>query len=98
MATWIAHSFLNGQMDLVTSSRMLARLWNAGEAWVPSEFAYIDSELDEIPMPAEYHRWEPSALAAKLAEEQPRLQEFQRAAMEAARQLLHTLEHHDQAF
>ena len=98
LAIWVTSHFLEGELDLVTTSRVLARLWNAGASWSPSEFAYIDSELDDIPMPAQYHRWDPAALKAKLAAEQPRLQEFQRAAVEVARQLAVALEHPVQAF
>ena len=91
LATWVAESFLSGRLDLFTASRLLTRLWNDGETWIPTEFVYIDSELDEIPSPAQYHHWDASALQAKLAEEVPRVEEMQRVAVLVARELLATL-------
>jgi len=91
-AMWMARAFLNDKCDLVTTARMLTRFRSAGETWVPTEFAYINSELDEIPMPAQYSSWNEQALAAKLAEWQPRLVEFERAARDAARGMLLKLE------
>ena len=94
---WLAQAFLDGKVDLVTTSRMFARLWNAKERWVPSEFAYIDSELDSIPMPAQYGNWDPAALSARLAEAQPLLDSYGRAARESAREILAALESDAQA-
>jgi hypothetical protein len=91
-ATAIARAFLDGRVDLVTTARMLTRIRNDGESWVPDEFVYIDSELDDLPMPAEYPNWDQHALAATLAEWRPRLAEFERAARETSREMLLKLE------
>ena len=87
-----ARAYLAGNVDLVTGSRILAHLSSAGAKWVPGEFSYIDSELDDIPMPAQYALWNPDALARKLQD--PRLDEFRRVAEQAARELLSLLEEH----
>jgi hypothetical protein len=92
VAVWLARSYLASSTNLVTISRVLARLWSAKHQWVPSEFAYIDSELDDVPLPAQYDQWNPDALATKLAESAPRLQEFERAARVVAQEMLQTLE------
>jgi hypothetical protein len=91
-ALWITRAFLGGRSDLATTARTLVGFRNSGENWVPDEFVYIDSELDEIPAAAEYPNWDEQALAAKLAELQPRLVEFERAAREVARDMLSKLE------
>ena len=87
-ATAMARAFLSGRRDLATTARMLTRFRNDGECWVPDEFVYIDSELDDLPTPAEYQNWDQQVLAATLAEWQPRLAEFERAAREASREML----------
>ena len=92
VAVWLARSYLANSTNLVTISRVLARLWSAKHQWVPSEFAYIDSELDDVPLPAQYDQWNPDALATKLAESAPRQQEFERAARAVAQEMLQTLE------
>jgi hypothetical protein len=92
VAVWLARSYLAGSTQLVTISRVLARLWSEEHEWVPSEFAYIDSELVDLPLPAQYDQWNPEALAAKLAESAPRLLEFERAARVVAQQMLDRLE------
>ena len=92
-ATAIARAFLDGRGDLITTARMLTRFRNDGESWVPDEFVYIDSELDDLPMPAEYPNWDQQALAARLAKWQPRLAEFERAAREVSREMLLKVEH-----
>jgi hypothetical protein len=87
-ATGMVRAFLDGRGDLVTTARMLTRFRNDGESWVPDEFVYIDSELDDLPMPAEYPNYDQQALAARLAEWQPRLAEFERAARVVSREML----------
>jgi hypothetical protein len=89
---WIARGYLDGSIGLVTASRVLAQLRADSHDWVPSEFTYIDSELDEIPLPAQYHLWEPAALAEKLRESEPRLHAFELGARSAAREMLEVLE------
>ena len=89
---WVARGYLDGSIGLVTTSRVLAEIRTDSQEWVPSEFVYIDSELDEIPLPTQYHQWEPAALAKKLAESAPRLEEFERAARVAAQDMLRQLE------
>jgi len=91
-ATAMAHAFLDGRVDLIAAARMFTRFRNEGESWVPDEFVYIDSELDDLPMPAEYPNWDQHTLAATLAEWQPRLAEFERAARETSREMLLKLE------
>lgn len=91
-ALWITRAFLDGRSDLARTARILVGFRNSGENWVPDEFVYIDSELDEIPAPSEYHNWDQPALAARLAESKPRLVEFERAAREVAREMLSKLE------
>jgi hypothetical protein len=73
VAAWTARTFLSGQIGLAKACGILTELWHTEEGWVPTEFVYIDSEMDEMP-------------------EGDRLAEFERAAREAARELLTTLE------
>jgi len=92
LGAWLARAFLRRELDLVTICRMFARLWNAGETSVPTRFVYVDSELDSIPMPAQYALWDPGALAARRAEARPLLESCERTAREAAEQLLSGLD------
>jgi hypothetical protein len=88
LARWTARALIDARIDLATACRMFVRIRYDGEDWVPTEFIYIDSEMDEIPQPAQYHLWKPEALTAKLAKEESRVQEFHRAALERAREML----------
>jgi hypothetical protein len=92
VAQWVAGGYLDGRIDLQTTSRLLAQLRADSNDWVPSEFAYIDSELDDIPLPAQYHEWDPEALAEKLRKSKPRLRAFESGAQAAAKAMLDALE------
>ena len=92
VAKWVADGFLGGRIDLQTTSRLLAQIRVDSNDWVPSEFAYIDSELDDIPLPAQYHQWDPSALAEILSKSEPRLRAFESGARAAATVMLAVLE------
>ena len=59
---------------------------------MPSEFAYIDSELDSILIPALYSNLEPAARSARHAEVRRLLESYDRVAREAARKMLAELE------
>jgi hypothetical protein len=91
VAIWIARAYLEGRVDLATVSRVLARIRVDSNEWVPSEFAYIDSELDEIPTPARYEHWNSETLAKKLEESAPRLKAFEEGARSAAQKMLDAL-------
>jgi hypothetical protein len=92
VAKWVASEYLDGRIGLQTTSRLLAQLRADSNDWVPSEFTYIDSELDDIPPPAQYHQWDPAALADKLSESEPRLRAFELGARAAAKAMLAALE------
>jgi hypothetical protein len=92
VARWVARGYLDGRVDLATVSRVLARIRVDSNEWVPSEFAYIDSELDEIPVKAQYALWNPEALALKLEESAPRLKAFEKGARLAAQEMLDALQ------
>ncbi|HEV7705477.1 MAG TPA: hypothetical protein VGO46_14365 [Gemmatimonadaceae bacterium] len=92
VALWIARGYLAGRVDLATVARVLARIRVDSNEWVPSEFTYIDSELDEIPTPAQYDNWNPEALAKKLEESAPRLKAFEEGARLAAQKMLDALQ------
>jgi hypothetical protein len=91
VAKWAARGYLEGRIDLVITSRLLARLRAESHDWVPTEFSYIDSELDDIPLPAQFHQWDPTALAEKLKRSEPRLRAFDLGARAAARAMLGAL-------
>src|SRR5581483_464842 len=76
----VAEDFLAGNLLLHDAARTLAGLWSAGHEWVPTEFVYIDDELDNVPHPKQYPLWEPSALREKLRQWEPMLAEFHRLA------------------
>jgi hypothetical protein len=92
VAKWVASAYLGERIDLRTTSRVLAQLRAMSHDWVPSEFSYIDSELDDIPPAAQYHQWDPAALAEKLTNSDPRLRAFELGARTAAKAMLNALE------
>lgn len=91
LAAYVANEYLDGRLDLTTICRILVGFWSDGVDWVPSEFAYIHSELDDIPLPPQYPIWDADALARKLAEAEPTLRSFDEGARQAATELLKTL-------
>jgi hypothetical protein len=92
VAAYLAHEYLNGRVGLATIARVLAAFWSEGAEWVPSEFAYISSDLDTIPLPPQYPLWDSDALRRKLAESGPMLQAFEEGARNASTELLVTIE------
>jgi hypothetical protein len=51
---------------------------------VPSEFVYVDSELDSFPAPSVRPLWDSSALSHILKRQKPILAEFDRALRESS--------------
>jgi hypothetical protein len=92
VAAYLARGYLARRIDLPTIANVLAGFWSDGIPWAPTEFAYINSELDSIPLPAHYPLWDGEALARKLVESQPRMQAFEEAARAAAEDLLNQLQ------
>jgi hypothetical protein len=97
-ARWVCRRFLAGSLDLATTASTLGRFWSEDAPWARSEFAYISSELDEMIHPDAYARWEPAALALRLAEQDVRLRAFNRAAIDAAREIQRALQVNPPAF
>jgi hypothetical protein len=91
VARWAAGGFLTGRLDLLTTSRLLAQIRVDSNDWVPSEFTYIDSELDDIPQRAQHHLWDPEALTKKLSQSTSRLRAFELGARAAAKAMLEAL-------
>ncbi|MEW5929065.1 MAG: hypothetical protein AB1941_16515 [Gemmatimonadota bacterium] len=77
-----------GTLDPVTSTHRLAELWYAGHEWIPLDFVGISSELDELPRPEQRQLWDPAALASKLREWEPTLDQLAGDAAGAVRRLL----------
>ena len=84
----LACGLATGALPLVPAVDQLASLWYAGHEWIPVEFVGIASELDDLPQSRHPSHWDPAALAAKVREWQPRLDDLAGAAAEAARALL----------
>ena len=77
----VATEYLEGRRDLRSTCRTFAILWAEGhDDWVPSEFVYIDSELDDVPAPDQWPQWQPAALRRLLARWQPTLRAFEESA------------------
>ena len=89
MARRVVTEFLAGQRDMWTTARTFARLSLDGhESWVPTEFVYVDSELDTFPAPAVRPLWDSEALSKLLERQEPILQEYERALRSAAEEVL----------
>jgi hypothetical protein len=85
----LATQFLAGQRDLWSVARAFTQLSHNGhEEWIPSEFAYVDSELDTFPAPAVRPMWNSQALSRLLQSQEPILKEFDRALREACEEVL----------
>ena len=91
-ATRLASGLIDGTVDFLVGIRGLARLASDDHDWVPVIFIGIDSDLDDIPRPAQYPLWDEKALAEKLAEARPRIEHMRQQAKEAARELLRCIE------
>jgi len=87
-ASRLARGILDESIDLVTSVRLLARLYAEGNEWIPVIFYGIESELDDFPSAAQYHLWEPQALKAKLAQAQDVAHFYRVRIREAALEIL----------
>jgi len=81
---------INGTFNVFEACDKLAWWHHEGVLWIPIIFVGIESELDSAPHPAQYNKWEPSALAAKLAEVEPWVSSYRNLAQAEARQLLAT--------
>lgn len=97
-ARWTCRHFLAGTLALDDTASLLGQFWSEELPWARSEFAYINSELADMIPPEVYAQWEPEALADRLAEQDTRVREFHRAALEAAREIATALEHLSVAF
>jgi hypothetical protein len=85
----VAEQFLAGQRDLWSTARAFTMLWHEGhEEWVPSEFVYVDSELDAFPAPSVRPLWDSTALSRLLKRQEPILSEFERVLREASASVL----------
>jgi hypothetical protein len=98
MAHRLATQFLAGQCDLWAVASGFTQLWHSGhEAWVPSEFVYVDSELDTFPAPAVRPMWDSTALFRLLKRQELILQEFDRALRQTCETVLAYLATRDTA-
>jgi hypothetical protein len=85
----VAEEFLAGERDLWSTARAFTGLWYDGhEDWVPSEFVYVDSELDGFPAPSVQGFWNPDALEQLFGQQRSILAEYERAARDAATKVL----------
>jgi hypothetical protein len=90
----VATEFLEGDRDLWSATRVLSTLRFEGpEGWIPDEFVYIDSELDDIPAPGERFRWDQTAWKRLMGLNTPVVADYERAARVAALSLLERLTH-----
>ena len=88
----VCTEFLDGDRDLRSTAKVLSALRFEGpEGWIPDEFVYIDSELDDIPAPRERFRWDQTAWKRLMGLKAPVLTEYDRAARVAALSLLERL-------
>ena len=78
----------SGPQDFARTVGELASLWYGGYKWIPADFAGIDSELDDIPHPAQYPLWDPAALEVKRPQWESHLDHLRAAAAAAAADLL----------
>ena len=81
----VAEEFLAGERDLWSTARAFTGLWYDGnEDWVPSEFVYVDSELDGFPAPSVQRLWNADALEQLFGQRRTILAEYERAVRDAA--------------
>jgi hypothetical protein len=81
-------AFVQGALNVFNACAELAWRRSHGAEWIPIIFVGIDSELDSAPDPAQYHRWEAAALAARLAEVEQWVTGYHALALAEARSLL----------
>jgi hypothetical protein len=84
----VAREFLENRRNLWSASRELASLNSAGHEWVPLVFVSIASQLDNIPAPGLWWRWDENALRTLLTESADWLGRAHADAREAAQQML----------
>lgn len=88
----LVETYLEGGMPLREAAARLAGLRDdSNQDWIPDDFTYIDSELENVPRPSLYRLWIPESLARKLKEAEPLIQGLEGRAREAARELLRYL-------
>ena len=78
----ILRRMIDDRAAVIPGLRELLRLRNDGSEDVPIEFVGFDSELDGVPSPENYHRWEPAFLAEILRRKEPYLRSIQRSSAE----------------
>ena len=85
----LAVGILDGDIDVITGCRELTRAYHdGGEEWIPIGIVGIDSELDTVPTPDEYHRWDSDALKVKLNEARDEIEFYRPQVLAIARELL----------
>jgi hypothetical protein len=88
----VVREFLAGERELWSVSRTSAVLrFDLPEGVIPDDFVDIDSELDQIPPPNQESRWAAVEWRKLRKEKAAILAEYQRAAREAATELLERL-------
>jgi len=83
----IVRGMIEDPLAVVPGLQGLVRLWHEGCDDVPIEFVGFDSEMDGVPTPEHYHRWEQAFLAELLVRKAPYVKSIQQVCEE----LLHDL-------
>jgi hypothetical protein len=84
----ILRQMINGSLDLVSGCRDLTHLHHKGFDFIPIRFVGFDSELDSIPLPEQYHLWNPEALEKYLRKVEP----YQDDIIQISKEILTKLE------
>ena len=88
----LAEGMLAGTINVAAGTRALAAIYYDDQEWIPIAFVGIASELDTIPEPKSYARWDPRALAERLREARDQERYYRAPALTAARRLLEYLD------
>lgn len=88
-ARFLLRRLVDGSGEVIPICEKLAWLaYDEGGEWLGSIFIALDAELEDLPLPRTYSRWNPEALARRLAEMQPVVEGCTPEAREEARRLL----------
>jgi len=91
IARALATGFLAGRVSLHDAARQFAGM-HSDHPWVPASFLYVDDEIGDLPHPNQYANWDPTALAARLKEWEPRLAVMHADARAACEEVLKYLD------
>lgn len=84
----VLQQMIDGTLDLVSGCRLLTSMYYSGYDFIPIQFVGFDSELDWIPVPEQYHLWNPEALKTYLR----KIDLYRDDIIEASQKLLATVE------